>query len=115
MPVARTVAKFRGAWFFFFLSSLWLGGGGAGGHRVGGCRPGAGGGRGEWAQLGCSCAGSARRPGGCGHPAMAHPALGCAVSREEGARGGAGGGETWGPSGRNGDWSGLRAWRLDHR
>ncbi|CAI9166442.1 unnamed protein product [Rangifer tarandus platyrhynchus] len=25
-------------------------------------------------------------PGGCGHPARAHPALGCAASPEEGAR-----------------------------
>lgn len=93
MPVARTLAKFRGGWFvwcvFFFLSFLLCGLVGVG--RVGTARRlqarGLRGGRGEWAPRDVPAPGSARAgPGGCGHPARAHPALGYAASPEEGAR-----------------------------
>lgn len=68
------------------------------GAVLGGCGPGAEDGLREGTPRGCSCGGLARRPGGCGHQALAHPALGCAASREEGARGRVGGdGETRGP------------------
>lgn len=118
MPVARTLAKFRGGWFgIFFLSFLRCGLVGVG--RVGTGRRlqarGLRGGRGEWAPRDVPAPGSARRPRGLRPPGAGTPRPGLRCEP-----GGGGAPEEratvrLGVPGRIGDWSGLRAWRLDHR